>query len=87
MIAIVVEQMADLDPYADVRLNLRCPGCAVAWDAPLDIGPFLWLELESWARRTLRQVHELAVAYGWSEADILDLGERRRQAYLDLVGS
>ncbi|HEX2516118.1 MAG TPA: phage baseplate protein, partial [Chloroflexota bacterium] len=39
------------------------------------------------ARRLLREVHTLARAYGWREAEILALPGRRRQTYLDLVGA
>ncbi|MFF4346179.1 hypothetical protein [Streptomyces sp. NPDC001530] len=87
VVAAVVERMAQLDPHADVGLALTCPTCARGWDAPFDAGAFLWSEVETWARRTLRQIHELALAYGWSEAETLGLSERRRQAYLELVGS
>jgi hypothetical protein len=39
------------------------------------------------ARRLLREVHELARAYHWSEADILRLDRRRRRRYLALLES
>jgi hypothetical protein len=87
VVAAAGERIAELDPQADIRLLLTCPGCREAWDAPFDVGAFLWIELEAWARRTMHAVDELARAYGWSEAEILDLSERRRQAYLELAGS
>jgi hypothetical protein len=34
----------------------------------------------------LTEVHRLAQAYGWREAEILALSEARRHAYLELVG-
>jgi len=37
--------------------------------------------LSARARRLLRDVHELARAYGWSERDILELSLTRRLAY------
>lgn len=81
----VSEAMADADPQADVRLNLSCPACAHPWLAPFDIGAFFWAEIEAWAIRTLREVHALARAYGWSEAEILALSPLRRQCYLELA--
>ena len=45
-----------------------------------------WAELDAWARRLLLDVHTLARAYGWSERDILQLTETRRQFYLNLIG-
>jgi len=81
----VSEQMAQTDPQADVQLALTCPACAHAWSAGFDIVSYLWQEIDSWAQRILRDIHSLASAYGWSEADILDMTGRRRQFYLDMI--
>ncbi|HEY6796381.1 MAG TPA: hypothetical protein VI248_17020 [Kineosporiaceae bacterium] len=75
------------DPLADVTLELRCPECATEWAEPLDIGGFLWSELDNWCRAMLLDVHQLARAYGWSEAEILALSPWRRRCYLGLVGA
>jgi hypothetical protein len=79
--------MAESDPLAEIRLNLSCPACGHCWFAPLDIVSFLWSELDAWARRTLRDVHTLARAYGWREQDILALSSTRRHFYLGLVNA
>jgi hypothetical protein len=73
------------DPWADVTLALSCPECDRGWEEALDITSFLWAELDAWSRRTLREVHELARAYGWSESEVLRLSPWRRQCYLGLV--
>ena len=78
-------RMAELDPQGDVRLDLSCPGCRHRWQAPLDIASYLWSEIHAWAERMLRDIHTLASAYGWREADILGMGPARRQAYLELI--
>ncbi len=78
-------RMSELDPQGDIRLDLRCPECAGRWQAPLDVASYLWSEIHSWAERMLRDVHTLAAAYGWREADILTMGPSRRQAYLELI--
>ena len=82
----VEQRMAEIDPQGDVQLSLTCPHCGHQWPAGFDIGSFLWSELHVWALRTLEDVHVLASAYGWHEADILTLSPWRRQAYLELVG-
>jgi hypothetical protein len=82
----IVERMAEADPQADVQLSLTCPACGHNWLAALDIVSFFWTEIDAWARRILRDVHSLASAYGWREADILALSVQRRQAYLDMIG-
>jgi hypothetical protein len=81
----VAERMAAADPQADVRLVCRCPACGAGWKTMLDIGAFFWTEIEAWALRTLRDIHVLASAYGWREADILAMSAARRHAYLKMV--
>ena len=75
--------MAAADPQADLQLAFTCPDCAHRWEPMFDIAHFLWQELHAWALRTLRDVDLLARVYHWSEADILALSPRRRQAYLE----
>lgn len=84
-LAAVSEGMAAADPQADLRLAFSCPGCSSRWEAPFDIAAFLWTELAAWVERTSRDVHVLASAYGWPEADILAMSPARRQLYLDQV--
>lgn len=84
---VLVAQMEQADPQADMRLALVCPACKLAWQASFDIVTFFWDEIQSWALRTLRDVHTLALSYGWRETDILALSSRRRQMYLELIST
>lgn len=79
-------RMGEADPQGDMRLALNCPACGHAWQAAFDIGQFLWGELNAWAAHTLSEVHRLAQAYGWREADILSMSPQRRRMYLEMVG-
>ena len=83
--AALAERMAEVDPQADVQMDLTCPACGHRWQALFDIESFFWTELQSWAQRILSEVHLLACAYGWREKDILELSAWRRQFYLGLV--
>jgi hypothetical protein len=85
VVGAVAAHMAAADPQADVQLDADCPACAHAWREPFDIVTFFWSELAVFARRLLGEVHELASAYGWSEAQILDLSPARRNAYLEML--
>jgi hypothetical protein len=85
VVAAVAQRMAEIDPQADVQLALACPQCDHKWQAPLDPVSYFWSEIHAWAHRILREVHALASAYGWREADILALSAWRRQAYLELI--
>lgn len=80
-------RMEELEPGASVNFDLACPECSGAWCASMVVGEVLWSELQSRAERLLLDVDALARAYGWSEAQVLDLGPTRRAAYLQLVGA
>lgn len=85
LIRALEERLSLVDPHADIRLDLDCSACRAQWQAPFDVVSFLWSEVDAWALRLLRDVHRLARAYGWREADILALSSPRRQCYLELL--
>jgi hypothetical protein len=78
-------QMGRCDPQANVRLTMQCPACDLSWDAPFDISAFLWSEVSTSAQHLATEVHTLASAYGWREADILAMSTARRRLYLSLA--
>lgn len=78
-------QMAAADPLAEISFDLSCPSCQHGWLSRFDILAHLWSEIETWAYRTLEEIHRLARSYGWSEADILGLSAWRRRYYLSLI--
>jgi hypothetical protein len=86
LLAAIAEKMEQADPQANVQLSLNCVACGHRWSEIFDIVSYLWSEIDDWARRILREVHALASAYGWSEADILGMSARRRQFYLEMIG-
>jgi hypothetical protein len=81
----VVEQIAAIDPQADMHLDLTCAECHQRWTELFDIVSFFWTEIDAWARRILREVNVLARAYGWPESEILALSPLRRQIYLSMA--
>lgn len=85
VVTAIAESMERADPQADVQLALTCPACGHRWSAVFDVLSYFWSEIATWAERTLYEVHVLASAYGWREADVLALSPRRRQAYLRMV--
>lgn len=78
-------EMEARDPQAETLLDFECPGCGARWQALFDILAFLWDEIQARARRLLGEVVELARAYGWSEAAILEMSPARRRFYLEAV--
>jgi hypothetical protein len=85
VIAALAEYMTQYDPQADVQLSLSCPACGQSWTVMFDVVSFFWSEICVQAKRLLREVHTLARAYGWREADILSMSTARRQFYLEMV--
>jgi hypothetical protein len=79
--------MATHDPLAALSIDLDCAVCGHQWAAPFDIAGYVWAELAAAAGRIMRDVHGLARAYGWSEADVLAISPARRRQYLELVAS
>lgn len=71
------------DPWAELSLAFCCPACAHRDTASFDIADYLWEEIDGRARELLDDIHLLARAYGWSEAQILALSDTRRSAYLE----
>jgi len=83
----ITTRMSEADPQAEINVDLACPACGHQWQALFDIESFFWIEINAWAQRLLTEVHALAKAYGWREADILNLSPWRRKVYLDLVSA
>lgn len=87
VIQAITEEMVKADPQADIQIELACPACRHCWLMGFDILSYLWTEIDDWAQRVLREVHSLAIAYGWSEREVLEMSARRRQSYLDIIGA
>ena len=85
VITVLAAHVVGRDPLSEVQLDLHCPACSHRWQQILDIVSCFWAEISSQAKRLLNEVHTLARAYGWREADILAMSARRRQLYLEMV--
>ena len=78
-------RMGELDPLAEVLIDLRCERCGQQWQALFDIVTFFWTELQARSRRLLQEVDLLARNYGWTEDAVLRLSEQRRRLYVDMA--
>lgn len=79
------EAISELDPRMEILFELHCPQCAHTWQSPLEIGSFLWIKVDAYARQLLLNVHLIASSYGWSESDILTMSQQRRHYYLQRI--
>jgi hypothetical protein len=85
LLQVASERVAEADPLSETLLDLICAACGHPWQAALDIVSYLGREIAYEARRLLGDVHRLASAYGWREADILAMSPARRRAYLEMA--
>ena len=76
-----------LDPQAAWTIDLDCASCGATWAASVDVTEFVWSEVDRFARRLLYDIHTLAAAYGWREADVLAVSPARRRFYLQACTS
>lgn len=81
----ISERMAELDPQAETMLQMECPSCGHGFKAPFDAADYLVRELAARERQLFCDVHTLALAYHWSESEILNMTPRKRKLYLELL--
>jgi hypothetical protein len=79
------EKLAALDPLAEILIDLKCQACGHAWQSLFDIATFLWSEIRARSRRLLQDIDVLARTYGWTESEILRLGDHRRGLYVQMA--
>lgn len=80
-------QLDRFESHSRFTLEMQCPSCGRTEDHVLDIGNYLWSELQTEVMRALREVTQLARGYGWREADILAMTPLRRRLYLGMLPS
>jgi hypothetical protein len=85
LVAQLNARIAELDPQAEISLQLTCPACGQTFASSLDTADYLLRERETRERRIYEEVHQLALAYHWSEGEILGMPRRRRRLYLDML--
>lgn len=85
------EQMAkrfeQVNAAAEIRFELQCAACGKGSVIDFDLVHYLLREIGAAARRLMTEIHELAQAYGWSEAAIVGMSGARRAAYLEMLGA
>lgn len=82
----VLEEFERVNEAAEILLELECPACPARPVMDLDVAQFLLREIAGAARRLMREIHELASVYGWSERSIAAMSPARRAGYLEMLG-
>lgn len=82
---VIDKAMDEFDPLVGFHASVRCPQCGSISDFQIDLTGAALERLARAQRGLIEEVHRLASRYHWSEQQILDLPEWRRQSYLALV--
>jgi len=77
--------LSELDPQAELTLDLQCVACGHEFEVLFDTASFLLRELELHGGAIYREVHTLACHYHWSESEILAMTAAKRGRYLELI--
>ena len=72
-------------PRLDGELAGSCPACGRSVELRFEPISYVLEELRDASSGLFAQVHELALAYHWSEASILALDRARRRGYVALI--
>ena len=83
--AALAARLSELDPLAEILIDLRCAACGHAWQSVFDIAGFFWNEIHVRGRRLLQEIDLLARTYGWTEGEILGMTDHRRRLYVGMA--
>ncbi len=78
-------RLSELDPLAEILIDLKCAACGHAWQSLFDIAGFFWNEIHVQSRRLLQEIDLLARIYGWTEGEILSMTDQRRSLYVGMA--
>ena len=81
----VQEAMEEVAPVLDLDLDARCPECGAKQLVHFDMQFYLLRALQQQGRQIAREIHRLAVAYGWSLNEILSLSRNQRRAFVEFI--
>jgi hypothetical protein len=85
VVRVLSQRMADLDPQAELLLNLTCPSCGAASLVTFDAADYFFRELSGRHHDLYREIHLLAFHYHWSEEEIMAMTGAKRRLYLGLL--
>jgi hypothetical protein len=79
------QAMDGVGPVLDLDLDVACPGCGVSESVRFDMQAHLLRLLAHERRFLVREIHLIAVTYGWGYGEILNLTREDRRAFVALI--
>jgi hypothetical protein len=83
--AAVEEAMEEIAPVLDLDLDAQCPECRTKQPLHFNVQFYLLRAIQQGWKQTVREVHLLATAYGWSLQEILGLPRSQRRQFVELI--
>ncbi|MEO6669734.1 MAG: hypothetical protein ABIN36_09685 [Ferruginibacter sp.] len=82
----LIETMEQVAPVLVTDIDIRCPECQQMQKVQFDMQSFLLATVKNERKKVCAEIHSIAMAYGWSHKEILDLPRSLRQAYVSMIG-
>jgi hypothetical protein len=79
------ESLMRHDELMTLKINSNCPFCSREFNCAVDLETQLLVVLSMVQQKILHDVHQIALAYHWSEAEIVRLTPARRNFYLSRI--
>lgn len=77
--------MDEVGPVLDLDLDAACPKCGISESVRFDMQAYLLRMLAYEKRFLVREIHLIAVTYGWGYGEILSLTREDRRAFVSLI--
>jgi hypothetical protein len=84
-LAAVEEAMEEIAPVLDLDLGAQCPECRTKQPVYFSVQFYLLRAIQQGWKQTVREVHLLATAYGWTLQEILGLPRSQRRQFVQLI--
>jgi hypothetical protein len=81
----IARAMSERDPLVDFSVACHCPACGAQIEVSVDLEAVALKSLKTSQRALLRDVHDFARHYGWTESETLAVPQRRRALYRALI--
>ena len=84
-VTMVSTKLSELDPQADLILDVTCPYCEHSFQNTFDAEHFFFQEVQMRQNQLEQEVHWLAFNYHWGVDEILSLSISKRKRYVELI--
>ena len=82
----LIHEFETRDPLIKTSIKSDCLGCQHTDRYQFSIGHYFLQEMMIFSQRITMDVHTLARFYGWSESEILNMSQYRRNTYIEMIG-